>query len=252
MPPFRPANLNKRAYPGNASVIGPTRTATCGVTTTTCCSSTTSCSACSVQNVLGCRCTFCACPCCSICCSCPQTLCTRTVPSGRWRVSEQNEARNRDAWGSNTCTCGGSTCLCCTNVGVACTGVTGIADCKGFFICCGPTTNKWFVAPACTEVIRSWYSTGDAVTVADSCMGACGWFVPDIGQLSNPGFSCRAYWDSYSTGACAFYWSTTSHNTSRAPSLNISTGQGCNDSPFHPYINKAFGCCVRAFRCTAS
>jgi hypothetical protein len=48
MPPFRPANLNKRAYPGNASVIGPTCTATLGITTTQCCTFTTtaSCGAC--------------------------------------------------------------------------------------------------------------------------------------------------------------------------------------------------------------
>jgi len=242
MAPFRPRNLNKRYYPGNASVIGPTCTPTLGITTTTCCSSTNVCGACvGPDTVLGCRCTFCYCPCCNVCCSCPCTVCTQTVPSGMWSSFEQYEASTRSAWGTGiTSSAGAATCLCCTNVGFACT--TNIADCKGFFICCGPATNKWFVAPSCTEVSRCWYTRGDAVTVANSCMGSCGWIVPTIGQLQNPGYSCRTYWDSY---AAANYWSDTEIQATAAW-----TGDLTNDN--NNGNNKNSVCRVRAFRCTAS
>lgn len=244
MAPFRPRNLNKRAYPGNASVIGPTCTATVGFTTTTCCNSTNVCGACSEQNILGCRCTFCACPCCNICCSCPCTVCDQTVPSGRWKSSEQYEASTRNAWGTGiTSSAGAATCLCCTNVGFACTGITGITDCKGFFICCGPSTNKWFVAPSCTEVSRNFNSRADAVTVANSCMGSCGWFVPKFSQLQNPAYACRTYWDSYSLGC---YWSDTDNNVFNAGLLPFDVPDNFR------YANKGDVIFVRAFRCTAS
>lgn len=243
MPPFRPSNLNKRAYPGNASVIGPTCTATLGITTTSCCSSTSTCSACSVQNVLGCRCTFCACPSCNICCSCPCTVCARTIPSGRWKASEQYEARTRDAWGDTNCVTGAPTCLCCTNVGVSCTGVTAITDCKGFFICCGPTTNKWFVSPFCTELQRSWGSNGDSAVCACILLGDCGWFSPTASQYVNPGFCCRTYWDSYSAST---YWSSNGGPNRHAVKVSMVNGQGFNPH-YQPEIN-----CVRAFRCVAS
>ena len=243
MPPFRPANLNKRAYPGNASIIGPTCTATVGYTTTSCCSSTASCGACSETNILGCRCTFCNCPFCNICCSCPCTVCDRTIPSGRWKASEQYEARTRDAWGADTCSSGGATCLCCTNVGFACTGISGITDCKGFFICCGPTTNKWFVAPACTQVSRTWFCREDTVTVTNSCMGACGWFVPSCGQMQDPGFSCRSYWDSYCSVS---HWSSTPA-PGNAWYINMANGNAAQTNPNHGDIY-----CIRAFRCVVS
>ena len=41
MAPFRPSNLNKRAYPGNAGVIGPTTEPTSTTSTATVCSVTT-------------------------------------------------------------------------------------------------------------------------------------------------------------------------------------------------------------------
>ena len=249
MPPFRPANLNKRAYPGNASVIGPTLTATLGFTTTTCCSSTICCGACNEQNVLGCRFTFCACPCCNVCCSCSQTLCDRTIPSGKWKASEQYEARSRNAWGDDTCSCGAASCLCSTANGCVCVGVTQITDCKGFFICCGPSTCKWFVAPACTQVSANWYSTGNAVTCANSLMGSCGWFVPDIGVMSDPGYNCRTYWDSY---CLTSYWSSSETNAGRAPCINMTNGVTCSHFTPHAPSGKQSGGCVRAFRCTAS
>lgn len=243
MAPFRPANLNKRAYPGNANIIGPTTQATLGVSTTTCFSSTPSCAVCACYPLcLGCRCSFCACPCCNICCSCPCTVCTQTVPSGMWSVSEQYEARTRNAWGSTvTCVTGSATCLCCTGVGFA--NITNIVDCGGFFICCGPTTNKWFVAPSSTEVSRVWTSCGDAVTVANSTIGVCGWFVPTVSQLLNPGWSCRSYWDSYTVSR---YWSSTQFDGGDAVHVCF------NNHGFTGNINKTSIYPVRAFRCTAT
>jgi hypothetical protein len=209
-------------------------------TTTTCCSSTNVCAACCLEPLcLGCRCSFCRCPCCNVCCSCPCTVCTPTVPSGMWSSFEQYEASTRSAWGNSTSSSGAATCLCCTNVGFACTG--SITDFQGFFICCGPSTNKWFVAPSCTQVSRSWYSRADAVTVANSCMGSCGWFVPSCGQLQNPGFSCRTYWDS----SVAHYWSNTDRNASNAWYVFFFSG-GTYDRSKNS-VN-----CVRAFRCTAT
>lgn len=242
MSPFRPANLNKRAYPGNASVIGPTRTATLGITTTTCCSSTNTCGACSEQNILGCRCTFCACPCCNVCCSCPCTVCDRTVPSGRWKASEQYEAKTRDAWGDDTCSAGNCTCLCCTNVGLACTGAS-VNDCKGFFICCGPSTAKWFIAPSCTETCRGWYGRPAALTLTETCMGCCGWFISNCDVSSNPGFSCRSYWDSYQTAAS--YWTATA-SSSFGPIFGICMTNGSFDC-----ISRYGGDCrwIRHLRC---
>lgn len=252
MPPFRPANLNKRAYPGNASVIGPTRTATLGITTTTCCSSTDTCGACTDTICLGCRCTFCACPFCKICCSCLCTVSVRTVPSGRWKASEQYEARTRDAWENSTnCVTGSPTCLCCTNVGFACT--SNISDCKGFFICCGPSTNKWFVAPACTQVSRDWYSRNDGVVSANNCMGSCGWFLPNCAQAQSFG-SCSDYWDSYASclaNGAQIFWTITDGGGNTACYYGMPGGGIGSNNPYkggHDR-NKSEPMNVRAFRC---
>lgn len=237
MPPFRPANLNKRAYPGNASVIGPTCTATLGFTTSNVGFTTSnSCAACVCCSFgLGCRCSFCGCPFCNIVCACPQTLCDRTVPSGRWKASEQYEARTRDAWGDDTCVIGSPTCVCCINVGFACT--SNLADCKGFFICC-QGASKWFVAPSCTQIAIGWDSRSNAVTCANSLMGSCGWFIPNVSQLYNPGFVCRTYWDNYSNP----YWSDSEHDGPTAYIVNFNSGCNFNRS-------KGNGYSIRAFRC---
>jgi hypothetical protein len=126
-------------------------------------------------------------------------------------------------------------------------------DCKGLFICCGPSTAKWFVAPACTQVSRNWYSREDAVTVANSCMGSCGWFVPSCGQLQNPGSCCRIYWDSFTGDP---FWSST--QASGAPTLNSGAGAAWDVSVasgaanYNPYFSKNSVKSVRAFRCTAT
>jgi hypothetical protein len=102
------------------------------------------------------------------------------------------------------------------------------------------------VAPSCTQVSRTWHCRNDAVTVANSCMGSCGWFVPTCGQLQNPGFTCRTYWDSYSS---TNYWSNTERFSDNAWSVSMSTG---NASYGGVTGVKACTLCVRALRCTAS
>lgn len=242
MPPFRPANLNKRAYPGNASVIGPTRTATLGITTTTCCTCFPSCGAAGgPDTVLGCRFTYCCCPFCNCLCACSCTVCARTVPSGRWKASEQYEARTRDAWGDTNCLTGSTSFCCCidfsTCVGLPC------VDCKGFFVCCGPSTNKFFIAASCSEISRSWYSRANGVTVANACLGACGWFIPTSAQLKFSGFCCRSYWDYKNT----YYWTNCDGDALRAP--NIEMVNGCYGGNHQSRKDRYY--CVRAFRCTA-
>jgi len=99
----------------------------------------------------------------------------------------------------------------------------------------------WIVAPICSEVSRTWFSTGDAVTTALACTaGATGWFVPTRSQLQNPGYTCRTFWDSFSSSTC--YWSSTEFNATL----------GC----FVSFVNGSYGgttkgvtLCVRAFRC---
>lgn len=130
-----------------------------------------------------------------------------------------------------------------------------VGDCKGFFVCCGPSTTKWFVAPSCTEVQRNFFDRTGAVTVADSCMGACGWFVPNKNQLTTPMFCCRNFWDCYSATR---YWGNDftvgypAGHRRGAYTINMSNGDVASN-----YIGPNANCsclgeifCVRAFRCT--
>ena len=128
---------------------------------------------------------------------------------------------------------------------------TPFTDFKGLFICCGPGTVKWVVAPSCTQVSRSWYARSDAVTLANSCMGSCGWFVPSCGQIVDPGRCCRTYWDSFTPSP---YWTDTERTGGFAWHYNINNGVAhTNDhhSGNNPE-NKTFCKPVRAFRCLAT
>ena len=101
------------------------------------------------------------------------------------------------------------------------------------------------VAPMSAEVSRTWYCRNDAVTTAGSITGlttsafsSTGWFVPCIGQLQT-GYSCRSFWDSYSS---THYWSSTECNSSNACSMYFNNGNTFN-------LSKTSTRCVRAFRC---
>jgi len=98
----------------------------------------------------------------------------------------------------------------------------------------------WIVAPSCSEVSRTWHLRNDAVTTALACTaGATGWFVPTISQLQNPGYTCRTFWDSFSS---TFYWSSTEINATDACLVYFTNGLSFPS-------DKTSVCCVRAFRC---
>jgi len=99
----------------------------------------------------------------------------------------------------------------------------------------------WIVAPNTSEVSRTWYSINDAVTTATNCTSATGWFVPTVGQLQNPGYCCKTYWDSYSSSS---YWSSSNYDTYRAWSVNFISGTASVTGAKTSVI-----LCVRAFRC---
>jgi hypothetical protein len=95
-------------------------------------------------------------------------------------------------------------------------------------------------------VRRCWYCRDDAVTVANSCMGSCGWFVPSCGQLQNPGYTCRTYWNSYCN---EIYWSSSEYNLRAGWWVDMSTGVTAWDGGFYGKNNVRP---IRAFRCTLS
>jgi hypothetical protein len=105
-------------------------------------------------------------------------------------------------------------------------------------IICKVLSVAWIVAPNTSEVARTWYLRNDANTRAQQVSGCTGWFVPTVSQLQNPGYTCRIFWDSYSTD----YWSSTEINATTACSINLAS---ISTSGF----NKNTATCVRAFRC---
>ena len=110
----------------------------------------------------------------------------------------------------------------------------------------------WIVAPAATQVGRSWSST-NALVGNKPCVSDWGslstaltnegltpsqWLVPSNTQLLS-GYACRTYWDSFSS---ARYWSSTERNSTAACYVQFATG-----GAFYSYKANSF--CVRAFRC---
>jgi hypothetical protein len=111
---------------------------------------------------------------------------------------------------------------------------------EGGYLICRSASVGWIVAPGSSEVSRNWYCRDDANTTAQSISGCTGWFVPTVSQLQNPGYTCRTFWDSFSS---ATYWSSTEVNAHRACTVNFNNGNADNSN------KGAATCCVRAFRC---
>ena len=232
MSPFRPTNINKRQYPGNANVIGPTTKASLNCSTTYCCSSTNVVGSCiGPDNILGCRYTYCYCPCCNVCCRCLETNCTKCVPSGMYSLPEQSCAAISNAWGTGSnVSCGDPVCLCCTSVGAV--SVSGaIGDCYGFYVAC-VAPNKMFLAQNSTEAFSAWCGTSPtsgwtAVSNANSTLGSRGWCIFSESQASSA-WGGRSYWDSYvccaDNSAPGFYWTHCEFNASHAVNLNMRFG----------------------------
>lgn len=95
------------------------------------------------------------------------------------------------------------------------------------------------VAPSTSEVSRTWYCRDDAITMAANVTGSVGWFIPTVGQLQNPGYTCRTFWDSFSS---TDYWSSTLTSTARACAVCFSNGTALS------FSDKNIDNCVRAFR----
>ena len=109
----------------------------------------------------------------------------------------------------------------------------------GYFICASGGT-RWVVAPCTAEVGAEWDSRANANSCAQSVSGCTGWFVPTCGQLQNPGFVCRIYWDYYSSSQ---YWSNSPGTTpTSAWYIDFNSGSAVSRSKYTAR-------CVRAFRC---
>ena len=110
---------------------------------------------------------------------------------------------------------------------------------EGGRLICRSSNVAWIVAPSSAEVSRTSYNSGEAPTRAQQVSGCTGWFLPTIGQLQNPGYTCRTYWDSYSS---TVYWSGTGYNDFTAWVVNFADG---SSGP----SGKGSVHCIRAFRC---
>jgi hypothetical protein len=114
----------------------------------------------------------------------------------------------------------------------------GSRVCNGFLLCRSSGV-AWIVSPRCAEVSRHWDARDNAVVLAQTCTGCTGWFVPTVSQLQNPGYTCRTFWDSFSSTS---YWSSTECNATRACFVCFNTGAATDSA-------KTSTICVRAFRC---
>jgi hypothetical protein len=109
----------------------------------------------------------------------------------------------------------------------------------GGFLICKESGIGWIVAPNTSEVSRTWYLRNDAATRAQAVSGCTGWFVPTCPQLQNPGYTCRTFWDSFSS---TFYWSSTEGSAPNALVVRFTNGLGYGAAKTSLH-------CVRAFRC---
>jgi hypothetical protein len=116
---------------------------------------------------------------------------------------------------------------------------------EGGRLVCKASPTRWIVAPSGSQVSRTWYARQDAVTRAQQVSGCTGWFVPSCGQLQNPAYVCRNFWDSFNS---TNYWSSTTcyhaipgNVPTQARALNFSNGT-------LSFVNQNCSACIRAFR----
>jgi hypothetical protein len=110
---------------------------------------------------------------------------------------------------------------------------------QGGIIICKSGSIAYIVAPSSAEVSRTWYLREGAIICSGCCTTTTGWFVPTLSQLQNPGYTCRSFWDSFSS---TIYWSSTEYTATYACFVNFNNGSAS-------FSNKTCTCCVRAFRC---
>jgi len=111
----------------------------------------------------------------------------------------------------------------------------------GGYLICQSAGVRWVVAPSASEVSRNWFCRNDANTRAQQVSGCTGWFVPSCGQLQNPGYICRTYWDSY---AAWYYWSNTEVNANDAWLMDFNGGAMLSNAKSDPTPRL-----VRSLRC---
>ena len=111
----------------------------------------------------------------------------------------------------------------------------------GYLICRTGGGVAWIVAPASSEVSRDFSTRNDAVITATECTGPTDWFIPSCIQLSNPGYLCRTYWDSYSV---TDYWSNTAYLVGGSYGWYVSFVNGDIGR-----FSQSTTLCSRAFRC---
>lgn len=111
----------------------------------------------------------------------------------------------------------------------------------------------WIVAPSSTEVSQTWNNSTTTLVGNKCCVSdwptlcarliACGfnpndWCVPNTSNLFNPGYVCRARWD---TSSFSRYWSSNEANATEGCFV------GFNDATQNTDF-KSNGYAVRAFR----
>jgi hypothetical protein len=131
--------------------------------------------------------------------------------------------------------------VCASNFFVSIADSTSLGTpAAGGFLICKESGIGWIVAPNTSEVSRTWYLRDDAVARAQVVSECCtGWFVPTRSQLQNPGYTCRTFWDSFSS---SLYWSSTQHDGLCGCRVSFVTGASSRQF-------KTVSHCVRAFRC---
>jgi hypothetical protein len=131
--------------------------------------------------------------------------------------------------------------ICCIHYddGLRCVALgTDLTSTHGGWLFAKEGRSAWIVAPAASQVSRTWYLRDDAVTEAQNAHGCGDWFVPSITDLML-GLSCKSFLNSFSN-TC--YWTSTEYNTLNAcvVAFNNSLGNCIN--------GKGLTRCVRAFR----
>ena len=113
---------------------------------------------------------------------------------------------------------------------------------EGGFLICKASPLRWVVSPRSAEVSRTWYNRNNANTLAQSCSGCTGWFVPTSSQLQNPGYCCRSFWGPSPCYSSTGYWSSSCHNSYSGCYMRFHDGVATIRAKIHSL-------CVRAFRC---
>jgi hypothetical protein len=116
----------------------------------------------------------------------------------------------------------------------------------------------WIVAPYCTQVASQWAGGQyNSTLVGDKCcisewpalntlmlqlgFNPTDWFIPSCSLLLNPGYVCRAYWDTF-LNTTSKYWSSTETNAFCSFCLSSPSGTFGASQKNDPAPARAFRC----------